>query len=56
MRYLIENHSKNKKMSPEMVIPKLSIVDEDELFEILQEKPKGIAVTKLPNLCVIDWS
>jgi len=52
MRYLIEDY-KNKQGDGE---PTIRIVDEDTLFSILQEKTEGIAVSKLPDVCLIDWS
>ena len=52
MRYLLEDYNGVEKGDP----PKLKVIYEKEVFEILQDKPDGIAITKLEQFCVIDWS
>ena len=50
-KYLIEDY-KNKDKDHK---PSIKVVTEHELFEILQNRPDGIAVMEIGE-CIIDWS
>ena len=55
-RYLIEEYGERLETGETNLI-KSTIVYEDELFEILQEgRNRKIAVTRLEDFCIIDWS
>ncbi len=50
MRYLVEDFREDKNN------PKITILDKGEMFELLQTRPDGIAITEISNICIIDWS
>jgi len=53
-RYLVEEYGKQKGANK---IHQFVIGDEKDLFDFLQEgRNRKVAITKLEEFCVIDWS
>ena len=52
-RYLLEDYrGKGRDERPTLKV----IYGEEEIFNILQDKPVGIAISKISEHCEIDWT